>query len=254
MIRTFQEAVKFLERYIPPADKKHPGVLGLERMRELTGRLGNPQLKYRTIHVGGTSGKGSTATMIASILGTKYKTGLYTSPHLVRINERFTVIEPLNSVQREISDGVFTRLINKIKPHVEAMGETDLGSPSYFEIVSALAFLHFYKEKAEAAVIEVGLGGLYDASNVVQPEIAVITNVGLDHTEILGETLEEIAADKAGIIKKGMKVISLTGDSGGKLKDLSDITLMIPSNNTPVIQNAHITISHIICELVENEF
>lgn len=216
MIRTMAEAVKFLENYIPAPEKKYPGDLGLKRMQKLVELLGNPHLKYKTIHVGGTSGKGSTATMIASILGQKYKTGIHTSPHLERINERIQIFSraPLASsarsalIKEDISDEYFVGLVNKVKPVVERMTVGELGAPSYFEIVTAMAFLYFEKEKADYAVIEVGLGGCFDATNIIKPIVSVITNIGLDHTEILGETVEEIARDKAGIIKKGIKVIS----------------------------------------------
>ena len=194
------EAVKFLENYIPAPEKKYPGDLGLKRMQKLVELLGNPQLKYKTIHVGGTSGKGSTATMIASILGQKYKTGLHTSPHLERINERI-------KIGNDISDEEFIGLLNEIKTTIWKMEKSELGPPSYFEIVTAMAFLYFEKRKTDFAVIEVGLGGRFDATNVIKPIVSVITNIGLDHTEILGETVEEIAQDKAGIIKRGIKVV-----------------------------------------------
>ncbi|KKS45787.1 hypothetical protein A3J20_06785 [Candidatus Gottesmanbacteria bacterium RIFCSPLOWO2_02_FULL_42_29] len=202
------EAVKFLENYIPAPEKKYPGDLGLKRMQKLVELLGNPQLKYKTIHVGGTSGKGSTATMIASILGQKYKTGLHTSPHLERINERISIFSraPHNR-ENEISDVEFIGLLNEIKTTIWKMEKSELGPPSYFEIVTAMAFLYFEKRKTDFAVIEVGLGGRFDATNVIKPIVSVITNIGLDHTEILGETVEEIAQDKAGIIKRGIKVV-----------------------------------------------
>ena len=252
MIRTFSEAVKFLEHYIPTKAKKHPGEFGLRRMEYLMELLGNPQLKYPTIHVGGTSGKGSTATIIASILATKYKVGLHTSPHLVSITERIRIYgfcyrhnfaevgmsffrtsqvrstpvppahswysgtsgraqkdnaSPQNS-SHDISDRNFVDLVNYIKPFVERVERSKFGSPSYFEIVSAMAFLYFYLQKVDIAVIEVGMGGRYDATNVVKSLVAVLTNVGLDHTEILGDTVEKIAEDKVGIIKSGMQVVS----------------------------------------------
>ncbi|MBI3379945.1 bifunctional folylpolyglutamate synthase/dihydrofolate synthase [Candidatus Gottesmanbacteria bacterium] len=202
MIKTFPNAVKFLEKYIPTPDKKHPGELGLKRMEYLMELLGNPQLKYPTIHVGGTSGKGSTSTFIASMLATKYKVGLTTSPHLVKINERIK----LNGM--DITDTDFVRLINKIKPLVEKIEKNKLGAPSYWEIVTAITFLYFDRQKVDIAIIEVGLGGKFDASNVIKPVVAVITNVGLDHTDILGDTVEKIAREKAGIIKQGIKVVS----------------------------------------------
>lgn len=202
MIDSFTDAVKFLERYIPLPSKIHPGSLGLERMKYLVGLLGNPQNDYKTVHVGGTSGKGSTSTIIAAILGTKYKTGLHTSPHLIKITER------INIGGKDITEEEFVQLVKEIEPAVKEMETGRLGPPSYFEIVTAMAFLFFKKEKVEIAVIEVGMGGMFDATNVIIPEVAVLTSVGLDHTEILGDTVEKIASDKVGIIKHGIKVVS----------------------------------------------
>ncbi len=215
MIKTFKEAVKFLERYIPTPDKKHPGEFGLKRMERLVELLGNPQFAYPTIHVGGTSGKGSTSTIIATILAQKYKVGLHTSPHLVKITERIRTYSrpPLAEIARgglikDISVNDFIDLLNEVYPAIKKIEESKLGNPSYFEIVTAMAFLYFKKQKVDIAVIEVGMGGRYDATNVIKSDVAVITNVGLDHTEILGDTVEKIAEDKAGIIKQGVKVVT----------------------------------------------
>lgn len=215
MIKTYSQAVKFLESYIPTPEKKHPGKLGIERMQYLVELLENPQFSYPTIHVGGTSGKGSTATIIASILSTKYKVGLHTSPHLEKITERIKIFSrgPLAEIARsplmkDISDKEFVEMVNEIMPAIKKVEESKLGTPSYFEIVAALAFLYFKKQKVDMAVIEVGMGGRYDATNVIKPRVAVITNVGLDHTEVLGDTVEKIARDKAGIIKGGIQVVS----------------------------------------------
>lgn len=248
MIRTFEAAEKFLEKYVPDPSKKYPGSLGLERMKEFCNLFDNPQLFYPTIHVGGTSGKGSTSTIIASILATKHKVGLHTSPHLVRINERIKIFNPsteMSSIpnfsdappfgnhvgngpikstllkQRlpgrgrssklassDISDKCFISLVNELKPVVEQMENGRWGAPSYFEIVTAMAFLYFKQQKVDIAVIEVGLGGRFDATNVIKPVVAVLTNVGLDHTDVLGNTVEKIAEDKVGIIKPGIQVVS----------------------------------------------
>ena len=236
MIRTRSAAVKFLEKYIPNPMKKHPGKLGLFRMECLVKFLRNPQNSFKSIHVGGTSGKGSTATIIASILSTKYKTGLHTSPHLVRVNERFRILTKtqnsnINSNSRlkiqknnteEISDEEFVDLVQEIKPAALEMEKSHVGAPSYFEIITAMAFLYFKKQKVEIAVIEVGMGGRWDATNVIKPEVAVLTNVGLDHTEILGETVEEIAKDKVGIIKPGVQVV--TGVKQATVIELVELT------------------------------
>jgi dihydrofolate synthase / folylpolyglutamate synthase len=206
MIRTFNGAVRFLEKYIPASDKKHPGSLGLARMQELVRLLGNPQNLYPTIHVGGTSGKGSTSTIIASILATKYKVGLHTSPHLVKINERITYYA--TGIKYDIDDDHLIDLVNEVRPRIESMEKGHSGPPSYFEIVTAMAFMYFKKINVDLAVIEVGMGGRYDATNVISPKVAVLTNVGLDHTEILGDSVEKIVEDKVGIIKPGISVVS----------------------------------------------
>ncbi|MBI5452471.1 bifunctional folylpolyglutamate synthase/dihydrofolate synthase [Candidatus Gottesmanbacteria bacterium] len=254
MIKTFSQAVKFLERYIPTPEKKHPGELGLRRMEYLMNLLGNPQLKYPTIHVGGTSGKGSTATIIASILATKYKVGLHTSPHLVKITERIKIFgqDDPGSFLREfdpgsdISEDEFIGLVNYIKPFVDKVEKSNLGLPSYFEIVTAMAFLYFYQQKVDIAVIEVGMGGRFDATNVIRPEVAVLTNVGLDHTEILGDTIEKIAEDKAGIIKPGILVVSGVKQTSviqiirEKCKEESaKLSLLIPSPSGSARQFLH---------------
>ena len=226
---TFIDAVKFLESYIPSSEKKHPGELGLARMQYLMDLLGNPQITYPTIHVGGTSGKGSTATIIASILATKYKVGLHTSPHLEKITERIKILEPKlfssfwqarneraqnrfwtsqNDIKIDITDDDFISLTNQIFPTIKIVEKSKFGRPSYFEIVSAMAFLYFQKQKVDFAVVEVGMGGRYDATNVIKPLVAVLTKVGLDHTEVLGDTVEKIAKDKVGIIKPHINVVS----------------------------------------------
>ncbi len=178
--------------------------LKLERIALLLERLDNPQNDYKTIHVGGTAGKGSTATMIANILQAHgHKVALHTSPHLQILNERHVV----NG--RPLATTVLCRLWEKIKPHITWMKEhSPYGPPTYFEIQTTLSFLAFKDAQVDYAVIEVGLGGTLDATNVITPVLSVLTNVDLDHTEILGDTVEKIATDKAGIIKRGVPVIT----------------------------------------------
>ncbi len=164
---------------------------GLKRIRQLLKLLGNPQKKFKTIHIAGTNGKGSTSAILSTILSEHgLKTGLYTSPHLFRINERFKIN------QKDISDEELTYYLRIIKEVVKGREVT------YFEITTALAFFYFAEKKVDIAVIECGLGGRLDATNVIFPEVSVITNVGFDHTRYLGNTLESIAREKAGIIKK----------------------------------------------------
>ena len=172
---------------------------GLERTCELLERLGNPEKSLKFVHIAGTNGKGSTAAMISSVLKTAgYKTGLYTSPFMVRFNERMQV----NGEQ--ISDAELEELTDIIRPFADAM--TD--SPTEFELITALAMLYFKRNGCDIVVLEVGMGGELDSTNVIDtPELAVITAMGLDHTAELGNTLAEIASAKAGIIKSGGDVV-----------------------------------------------
>ncbi|MBS1564047.1 MAG: bifunctional folylpolyglutamate synthase/dihydrofolate synthase [Bacteroidetes bacterium] len=158
--------------------------------------LGNPQNHFKTIHIAGTNGKGSTSHMLAAALQSAgYKTGLYTSPHLKDFRERIR----LNGV--EIPEQFVIGFIERIKPLVETL------EPSFFEITVAMAFDFFRHEQVDIAVIEVGLGGRLDSTNIILPEISVITNIGMDHMNMLGDTLEKIAFEKAGIIKPGIPVV-----------------------------------------------
>ena len=171
---------------------------GLSRTRELLKRMGNPERKLKFVHIAGTNGKGSTAAMTASILRKAgYRTGLYTSPFLFRFNER------MNVDGLDIADQELAEITEFVKPHAEAMAE----HPTEFELVTAIAMEYFARHRCDIVVLEVGLGGALDSTNVIDPpEVAVICNIGLDHTEILGNTLEEVASAKAGIIKPGCQV------------------------------------------------
>ncbi len=206
----YKEALDWLNAFEPFGMK-----LGLERITRLCKRLNNPQQTYRTIHVGGTNGKGSVCTIIASILSQSgYTVGLYRSPHLQRFSERIVV----NG--EEISQQDVGQTISQLKPLVEEMtnaGET----PTYFEIVTAMAFLYFQNKNVDIAVIEVGLGGQFDATNIVTPLLSIITNISLEHQENLGDTVEKIAFEKAGIIKKNIPII--TAAEGGALSVIADV-------------------------------
>ncbi|MEM4728627.1 MAG: folylpolyglutamate synthase/dihydrofolate synthase family protein [Thermoplasmata archaeon] len=180
--------------------------MGLSRVRRLMEELGNPHLAYRTIHVTGTNGKGSVCRMLACILESAgYRTGLYLSPHLERFNERISI----NG--RNIPDASLERAVRKVRPIVDAMAEKG-HQCTYFEATTAMAFEHFRRAKVDIAVIEVGLGGRLDATNVIEPIVSVITNVSLEHTEHLGATVERVAAEKAGIIKPGAPVVTAAWD------------------------------------------
>lgn len=159
-------------------------------------RLGNPQERFKTIHVAGTNGKGSTSHMLAAILQKAgYKTGLYTSPHLKDFRERIRI----NG--RMVSKSFVSSFVEAQKNLIEAL------QPSFFEVTVAMAFSYFALEKVDVAIIEVGLGGRLDSTNIIHPDLSVITNISLDHTNILGNTLEEIAFEKAGIIKAGVPAV-----------------------------------------------
>ncbi len=164
---------------------------GLRRIKELLKKLGNPHKYISTIHIAGTNGKGSTSAILSEILYQHgLKVGLYTSPHLFRLNERFKI----NG--KEISNSELNDYLKYIKKCIKNSPAT------YFEITTALAFLYFFEKKVDIAVIECGLGGRLDATNVIKPEVSIITSIGWDHTKYLGKTLEKIASEKAGIIKK----------------------------------------------------
>ncbi|HLB28131.1 MAG TPA: folylpolyglutamate synthase/dihydrofolate synthase family protein [Dehalococcoidales bacterium] len=208
----YQEALDYIYSFIDyekqprPRDAIH---YDLRRMDELFARLGNPHLKAKTVHITGSKGKGSTAAMIASVLTTSgYTTGLYTSPHLYIFNERIRVDGKL------ITDQEIVTLVNKLKPEVTAVNEkATYGKLTTFEVITALGFLYFESKQVDYQVIEVGLGGRLDATNVVKPEVCIITSISLEHTDVLGNTLAEIATEKSGIIKPAcVTVISPQAD------------------------------------------
>jgi len=189
--------------YVPYSEQH----LKLDRMKALLARLGNPHHRVKIVHVAGTKGKGSTAAMISSVLSASgYCTGLFTSPHFQRIEQRFVVDgQPATSAE-------LAAALDRLWPAVEAMDAaasrgSDLGRPTFFEITTALAWLHFAARRVDLAVMEVGLGGRLDATNVCHPLVSVITSISFDHTQQLGNTLGKIAREKAGIIKAGVPVV-----------------------------------------------
>lgn len=168
----------------------------LHNIRALCAALGNPQDSFRSIHVAGTNGKGSVSHMLAATLQESgYKTGLYTSPHLYDFRERIRIDG------KEISEDYVVRFTEKTQHLIESI------EPSFFEVSVAMAFCYFAEEDVDVAVIEAGLGGRLDSTNIITPELSVITNIGWDHTNLLGDTLEAIAAEKAGIIKQAVPVV-----------------------------------------------
>ncbi len=195
---TYQETLNFLYSKLPMFSK-----VGISAYKKditntilLCDSIENPQKKFKSIHVAGTNGKGSTSHMLAAIMqNAGYKTGLYTSPHLKDFRERIKVDGMM------CDENFVVEFVQKIKPQIENI------QPSFFEVTVAMAFEYFAQQKVEIAIIETGLGGRLDSTNIIEPIISVITNIGYDHMDILGNTLPEIAFEKAGIIKKNTPVV-----------------------------------------------
>jgi dihydrofolate synthase/folylpolyglutamate synthase len=173
----------------------------LDRMHTLAGKLGNPHKKLRAVHIAGTKGKGSTAIMLATMLQSSgYKVGLYTSPHICDVRERITVNGTM------ITQAAMTKLINLVEPAIEKMAAD---KPTFFEILTAMAFRHFADEKVDIAVVETGLGGRLDSTNILSPDLCGLTSISMDHMHQLGNTLTAIATEKAGILKADTPAISV---------------------------------------------
>ena len=199
----YKKILKYLYSLESPKIK-----LGLDRIQGLLGKIGNPEKELKCIHVAGTNGKGSVCAMIFCILKEAgYKVGLYTSPHLKRFNERIRVNGHF------ITDKEIVEYFLKVKPFIT--------NQSFFEITTAMAFLNFREKNVDFAVLEVGLGGRLDATNVAVPLVSAITNIGIEHTELLGKTIEKIAFEKAGIIKNNVPVV--TGAKGRALEVIKKI-------------------------------
>jgi len=203
----YQQALDYIYSFIDY--ERQPGprsrvTYDLRRMDELLDRVGNPHLKARTVHIAGSKGKGSVAAMVASVLAVSgHSTGLFTSPHLHVVNERVRVN------WEKVSNEELVDLVYRLRPEIEAVNRAaTYGQLTTFEVLTALGFTHFAQKGVDFQVIEVGLGGRLDATNVVRPEVCVITSISLEHTEVLGDTLAEIAVEKAGIIKDGSRVVS----------------------------------------------
>src|SRR3989344_5318800 len=240
-MKSFLQAQKYLYSLIPQGDYMFPGETGLKRTRALLSELNNPQSNYITVHVAGTSGKGSTATMIAKILeAAGYKIGLTVSPHIVSIHERMQI----NS--QPISDDDFAEIVFALQPHVETVSQGPLGQVSYFEVLMAAIFEYFSRQKVDIAVIETGLGGTYDATNVINSLISVITPIGYDHVDILGNTLTEIAGNKAGIIKSTNRVVVSAqqvpeADAVLRAKAHQEGVVVVEEGDNFVVENPQVT-------------
>src|SRR5438093_2697570 len=179
--------------------------LGLDTITELLAHMGNPHRRFKTVHVTGTNGKGSVCAYVASILGRAgYRIGLYTSPHLVRFNERIQVDG------REISNGDVARIYAEMAPAIaKTSGGSRVKQPTFFEVTTAMAFHYFAERKIDIGVIEAGMGGRMDATNVIHPLVAVLTRIGLEHTEHLRTTDDRIARQRAATIKQGCRVVTV---------------------------------------------
>jgi dihydrofolate synthase/folylpolyglutamate synthase len=198
MFTDYQQAIDYLYANLPIFQRVGAAAYkrDLTNTLQLCEVLGNPQLKFKSIHVAGTNGKGSTSHMLASVLQSSgYKTGLYTSPHLKDFTERIKING--NQVDKDF----VIQFVNRIKPSIELI------QPSFFEITVAMAFEYFAQQQVDVAVIEVGLGGRLDSTNIITPVVSVITNISFDHKDLLGDTLEKIAFEKAGIIKPNVPVV-----------------------------------------------
>lgn len=197
-MKTYTEAIEYLYNRLPMFTRDGASAYkkDLDRTVALCRSLDNPQHKFKTIHVAGTNGKGSSSHMLASIFASAgYKTGLYTSPHLVDFRERIRI----NGHQ--IAPDFVIDFVNTQKDLIEEI------QPSFFEVTVAMAFDYFAKEQVDIAIIEVGLGGRLDSTNIISPEVSLITNIGMDHMNLLGDTIEQIAFEKAGIIKSQTPVV-----------------------------------------------
>jgi dihydrofolate synthase / folylpolyglutamate synthase len=203
----YEDALAYLESLIRFGIK-----LDLDRFRMLCERVGSPQNRFKSIHIGGTNGKGSTTTMAASILrAAGYKVGTYLSPYVHDVRERVQVNGKM------IPQGDFASIMESIIPDLGAVAATEAGQPTEFEAKTLMAFLYFAQQNVDFACIEVGMGGRFDATNVLDPIVSVITNVSLDHMDRLGDTVEKIAFEKAGIVKPGRPVVTAAGDDAWRV-------------------------------------
>jgi dihydrofolate synthase/folylpolyglutamate synthase len=198
----YQDAINYLYSFIDYSVERSyrysPEVFDLQRVEDLLFRLGNPHKQYQTVHIAGTKGKGSVSAMVESCLRVAgFKTGLYTSPHLQRFTERIRVN------WEEIGEDDVTRLVERIKPHV-----AEVAGLTTYELITAIGFLYFAEQGVDFAVVEVGLGGRLDATNVISPLVSSITSISYDHMHLLGDSLSDIAREKGGIIKPGIPIVS----------------------------------------------
>ncbi len=229
MINNFHQAEQYLNSHVRQGSRQiFQGARGLEKMRYFLSLLGSPQNKLKVIHVAGTAGKGSTCYFISSLMAAHgFQVGLHLSPHLTDVRERFQINNKIIPKEK------FVLYLNKVIPSINTVEDSEFGKLSYFEVLVGLAFYIFEKEKVDYAVIETGLGGLYDATNVVdrKDKTCVINKIGFDHMEILGKTLKEIAFQKAMIIQKNNLAVSTTQEN----EAMKVIKQVAKNNNSKLI-------------------
>ncbi|EIJ79057.1 folyl-polyglutamate synthetase [Bacillus methanolicus PB1] len=215
MFHTYSEALNWIHSRLRLGMKP-----GLKRMEWMMEKLNHPERRLKTVHVGGTNGKGSTVTFLRSILqNAGYDVGTFTSPYFEQFNERISV----NGTP--VTDHEITELANVIFPLAEELEKTELGGPTEFEVITAMSIYYFSKvNPVDIVIFEVGLGGRFDSTNIIYPLLSIITNIGLDHTNILGHSLREIAFEKAGIIKNGVPVVTAVkqADALNVIKEQAD--------------------------------
>ncbi|MCQ2079055.1 MAG: bifunctional folylpolyglutamate synthase/dihydrofolate synthase [archaeon] len=204
--------------------------LGLRNIEHLLRRMGNPQNNFRTIHVAGSDGKGSTCAILASVLRQAgYKVGLFTSPHVLRFNERISIDG------EDITDEDLAFFASRVRHFVDDMRESEINC-TFFEVTTAMAFDYFNRKEVDIAVIEVGMGGRFDATNVIVPDVSVINNISLEHMDYLGDTIGKIAFEKAGIIKAGVPVVTMNPEPAlGVIRQVAgevgaDLTVVDPAD------------------------
>ena len=245
-IMDFNEAIRWLDDF-----QKFGMNLGLERIQMLVETVGHPEKKFQSIHVAGTNGKGSVCSYIASVLiSAGYQVGLYISPHLETILERFSINNKL------ISEEEFAAIASQVKQGVDTLMKKGV-TPTYFEITTAMMLLWFAESHVDYAVIEVGLGGRFDATNIITPLVSVITNVNRDHTQILGDTIEKIAFEKAGIIKTNVPIVTAAQETALSViqqeakKHHTVVHSVHPSLISPVLSNINGQSIHVHGQLRE---
>lgn len=234
MFTTYEQAVEWIHARLRLGIKP-----GLKRMEWMLERLEHPERRLKTIHIGGTNGKGSTVTFLSSILqSADYQVGTFTSPYFEHFNERIS----LNG--KPISDDEIIQLVNTIKPLADELESTELGGPTEFEVITVMSMYYFAKmHPVDVVIYEVGLGGRFDSTNVIHPLLSIITSIGLDHTAILGDTIEEIAFEKAGIIKNGVSIITGVKQPGA-LRVIEDKALNVKAPHYQ--SNKDFTVNNIV--------